>query len=75
VGQGRHCTSSGLYFCIWKGYENQLGTGFFVRQRILPAVRRVEFVSDGICYIVLRGRWCDIIVLNAHAPTEDTIDR
>jgi hypothetical protein len=22
-------------------------------------------------YITLNGRWCDIIVLNAHAPTED----
>jgi hypothetical protein len=25
-------------------------------------------------YIILRGRWCDIIVLNVHAPTEDKID-
>jgi hypothetical protein len=25
-------------------------------------------------YIIPRGRWCDIIVLNVHAPTEDEID-
>jgi hypothetical protein len=25
-------------------------------------------------YMILRGRWCDIIVLNVHAPTEDKID-
>jgi hypothetical protein len=25
-------------------------------------------------YIILRGRWCDIIVTNVHAPTEDKID-
>jgi hypothetical protein len=25
-------------------------------------------------YIVLRGRWCHIIVLNVHAPTEDKTD-
>ncbi|PNF41599.1 hypothetical protein B7P43_G11344, partial [Cryptotermes secundus] len=25
-------------------------------------------------YIILKGRWCDIIVMNVHAPTEDTID-
>jgi inorganic pyrophosphatase len=25
-------------------------------------------------YIILRGPWCDIIVLNVHASTEDQID-
>jgi hypothetical protein len=25
-------------------------------------------------YIILRGRWCNIIVLNVHAPTEDKVD-
>jgi hypothetical protein len=25
-------------------------------------------------YIILRGRWCDIIVLNVHGSTEDKID-
>jgi hypothetical protein len=25
-------------------------------------------------YIILTGRWCDIIVLNVHARTEDKID-
>ena len=24
-----------------------------------------------VSYIVLRGRWCNIIVLNMHAPSED----
>jgi hypothetical protein len=26
-----------------------------------------------VSYIILRGRWCDIIVLIVHAPTEDKI--
>jgi hypothetical protein len=34
----------------------------------------VEFVSDRMSYIILRGRWCHIIVLNIHAPTEDKTD-
>jgi hypothetical protein len=34
----------------------------------------VEFVSDRISYIVLRGRCCNIIVLNEHAPTEEKGD-
>jgi len=46
----------------------------FVHNRILSAVKRVEFVSDRVSYIVLRGRWCNIIVLNMHAPSEKEND-
>jgi hypothetical protein len=31
-------------------------------------------VLIGCRYIILRGRWCGIIVLNVHAPTEDKTD-
>jgi exonuclease III len=61
-------------FFYRKGDENhELGTGFFVHKRIMSAVRRVEFVSDRMSFIILRGRWCNIIVLNVHDPTEDKI--
>jgi hypothetical protein len=46
-----------------------------LQKRIISAVKRVEFVSDRMSYIILRGRWCHIIVLNVHAPTEvKTVD-
>jgi hypothetical protein len=51
-----------------------LGTGYFVRQRIVSAVKRVGFVSDRMAYIVLRGCWFNVIVLNAHAATEEKGD-
>ena len=47
---------------------------FVVHQRITSTVKRVEFVSDRMSYIVLRGRWCNIIVLNMHAPSEEKSD-
>jgi hypothetical protein len=54
--------------------DHRLGTGFFLHKRILSAVRRVEIVGDRMTYIILRGRWCNIIVLNVHAPCEDKGD-
>ena len=47
---------------------------FFVHQRTASEVKRVEFVSDRVSCIVMRGRWCNIIVLNVHAPSEEKSD-
>jgi hypothetical protein len=33
----------------------------------------MEFISDRISYITLRGRWCDVVLI-VHAPTDDTKD-
>jgi hypothetical protein len=45
--------------------------GVLVHKRILSALKRVEFVSNRMSYIILIGRWCNIIVLNVHAPIDD----
>jgi exonuclease III len=46
------------------------GSGILLQKSIIAAVERVEFISDSMSYITLRGRWCDI-VLNAPAPHVD----
>ena len=51
-----------------------MGTGFFVLHSIVSAVKRVEFVSDRKSHRVLRGHWCNISVLNVHAPSEEKSD-
>jgi hypothetical protein len=53
---------------LWEGNENhELGIGFHVHKKITSAIKRVEFVSDRMSYITLRGCWCDIVVLNVQA--------
>jgi hypothetical protein len=47
---------------------------FLVYKRITSAVKRVEFVSDRISYIIARSGRCDIIVLDVHAPAQDKTD-
>jgi hypothetical protein len=41
---------------------------------MVSAVKRVEFVSDRMSHIVLRGPLCKIIVLNVHAPSQEKCD-
>jgi hypothetical protein len=45
-----------------------------VLKKLVSAVKRVEFVSGRMSYIILRGHWCHIIVLNVNAPAEDETD-
>ena len=45
-----------------------------MHHRTVLAVKRVEFVSNRMTYIVLRGSWCNIIFLNVRAPNEKSAD-
>jgi hypothetical protein len=57
------------------GTMSLLQAFFCEHKRIISAVKRVESVSDRMSCIILRGRWCQIVVLNVQAPTKvKTID-
>jgi hypothetical protein len=52
----------GLYIFLWTGeWGSSVRDRIFVHKRIVLAVRRVEFNTDRLSYIILRGRWCNIV--------------
>jgi len=49
-------------FFLWKRKRKlSVGNRIFVRYGILSVVKTVGVVCDRMSYIVLRGRWCNII--------------
>jgi len=45
-----------------------------VHHRRVTQIKRQEFVSDRMSCIILRGHWCNFIVLNMHTLSEDKGD-
>jgi hypothetical protein len=75
VRQRGHGKSRGIYFFYEKGHENNRSeTGFLEHHRTVSAAKRVEFISDRMSYIVLRGRRCKKFVLNKYQPSEEKSD-
>jgi hypothetical protein len=57
-----------------KERKSSIGNRIFVYHRAVSAVKKVEIISSRMLYKVLRGRWCNIIVLYVHAPSEEKSD-
>jgi hypothetical protein len=61
------------FLCGNGNASHHLGTVFFVHHRIRSAVKRVEIIGNRMLYIILRDRWCDVI-LNGYALPEEKSD-
>jgi hypothetical protein len=71
MGGQWHHTSRTIHILYGKGNENhELGTGFLY---IRESYQQLRGLSLLVSYIILRGRWFHIIVLNVHDPIEDKI--
>jgi hypothetical protein len=74
VGQRGHYKGRGYIFFLWKRKVINWEQDYLYTTDYFQQLKRVEFVSDRLLYIALIGRWCNIIVLSAHAPTEKRSD-
>ena len=63
-----------MFLSIRKGNQNhQLGRGYLVHHKIISAFKTVEFASERMSCIVLRGHWCSIVVWNVIYSAERSL--
>jgi hypothetical protein len=53
--------------------KSSIRNKIFVHRRVVSAVKTVEFLSDRTSYMVLRGRWCNNVILNVFASSKEKV--
>ena len=66
MGQRGTIKAGDYIFSMEMKRKSSIRNKIFVHHSVVSAVKTLEFVSDRMSYIVLRGRWCNIILLNVH---------
>ena len=59
---------------IYSGPENrrgQYGTGFIILRKVKESILEWEPVNDRLCRIKIRGKFSNLTIISAYAPTED----
>jgi hypothetical protein len=73
-GGGTDPAGEYTFFDGKRNENHELGTDFLCIRESYEQLRGLRLLVIGCQYIILRGRWCHIIVLNVHAPTKDKTD-
>ena len=60
-----------LVFSVEKETKSSIRNRTFCTPQNSIRGKKVEFLSYRMSYMVLRGRWCNIILLNVHAQSEE----
>jgi hypothetical protein len=74
MGQAWQPADDFMFFHGHGNTDHHFETGFLVRQSIISSVKRVKCIRDRMSNIALKVRWCCIIILNVHMPSEDKSD-
>jgi len=60
-----------LYYSGSKGKTGQAGTGFLLMKKIQRYIISYELHNERLCKLRLKGKYNNITLINAYAPTED----
>jgi len=72
--QGHREINKKNFTVIYSGPENQTGqygTGYIISRKIKESILEWEPVNDRLCRIRIRGRFRNLTIISAYAPTED----
>ena len=65
IWPGEGSQESGSFTLFYGGPERpEFGTSFLVRRRILSTIQEVQFVSDRISHMILKGKRHDFVIVN-----------
>jgi len=72
--QGQREINKKKFTVIYSGPENrtgQYGTGFIISRKIKESILECELINDRLCRIRIRGKFRNLTIILAHAPTEE----